>query len=78
MISVFFAFFQLCFYLVEQTSGHALELPVGGQPPDCFPAIGFRMPASVDDIQGSIANWWCDYNSEYAFMGFSYEVTACK
>ncbi|PBK82234.1 hypothetical protein ARMGADRAFT_946948 [Armillaria gallica] len=22
-------------------------------------------------------NWWCDMNTEYAFVGFSYEVTAC-
>lgn len=54
----------------------------GGQPPNCFPAIGFQMPASVDDIdaaaQSSMANWWCDYKTEYAFMGFSYEVTACQ
>jgi hypothetical protein len=51
---------------------------VGGQPPNCFPAIGFKMPASVDDIMTDRANWWCDYNTEYAFLGFSYEVTACK
>ncbi|KAK0448915.1 glycoside hydrolase superfamily [Desarmillaria tabescens] len=23
-------------------------------------------------------NWWCDMNTEYAFVGFSYEVTACQ
>jgi len=51
---------------------------VGGQPPNCFPAIGFKMPADVDDIMTDRSNWWCDYNTEYAFLGFSYEVTACK
>lgn len=44
-------------------------------PPNCFPAIGFQMPASVPS---STTNWWCDYNTEYAFVGFSYEVTACE
>ncbi|CAK5268687.1 unnamed protein product [Mycena citricolor] len=44
-------------------------------PPNCFPAIGFNMPASVPN---SLKNWWCDYASEYAFVGFSYEVTACQ
>jgi len=51
---------------------------VGGQPPNCFPAIGFKMPAGVDDIMVDRSNWWCDYNTEYAFLGFSYEVTGCK
>jgi hypothetical protein len=23
-------------------------------------------------------NWWCDPTTEYAFLGFSYEVTACE
>lgn len=43
-------------------------------PPNCFPAIGFRMPSTVPT---TLDNWWCDYSSEYAFVGFSYEVTAC-
>ena len=56
---------------------------MGGQPPNCFPAIGFQMPASVKDIEDdvgtrrSMSDWWCDYSTEYAFMGFSYEVTGC-
>ncbi|KAJ7760637.1 glycoside hydrolase superfamily [Mycena maculata] len=28
-------------------------------------------PSSVND-------WWCEYSSEYGFVGFSYEVTACQ
>jgi hypothetical protein len=44
-------------------------------PPNCFPAVGFKMPGS---IPSSLNNWWCDYSTEYAFMGFSYEITACE
>lgn len=49
-----------------------------GQPPNCFPAIGFKMPDNVNTTSTSMSDWWCDYNTEYAFMGFSYEVTACE
>nr|GAT52508.1 b-(1-6) glucan synthase [Mycena chlorophos] len=44
-------------------------------PPNCFPAIGFDMPSSVPS---SLSNWWCDRSTEYAFVGFGYEVTACQ
>ncbi|KAF8151023.1 glycoside hydrolase superfamily [Crassisporium funariophilum] len=33
------------------------------------------MPATVPS---STTNWWCNANTEYAFMGFSYEVTNCN
>ncbi|EIW86705.1 glycoside hydrolase family 17 protein [Coniophora puteana RWD-64-598 SS2] len=33
------------------------------------------MPSAVT---ASADNWWCDESTEYAFMGFSYEVTACQ
>ncbi|KAF9230883.1 glycoside hydrolase family 17 protein [Melanogaster broomeanus] len=33
------------------------------------------MPSS---IPGSLDNWWCPMDTEYAFLGFSYEVTACQ
>ncbi|KAF8963154.1 glycoside hydrolase superfamily [Flammula alnicola] len=33
------------------------------------------MPSSVPS---STTNWWCNYDTEYAFVGFSYEVTACQ
>ncbi|KIM39249.1 glycoside hydrolase family 17 protein [Hebeloma cylindrosporum] len=33
------------------------------------------MPGSVPS---SLTNWWCNTNTEYAFMGFSYEVTDCQ
>ncbi len=43
--------------------------------PSCFPALGFQMPILLPwtNAQG----WWCDPSTEYAFMGFSYEVTDC-
>ncbi|KAF8622756.1 hypothetical protein AX15_006846 [Amanita polypyramis BW_CC] len=43
----------------------------------CFPAIGFNMPLvmpSDDELEG----WWCSTTTEYAFLGFSYEVSACQ
>lgn len=43
-------------------------------PPNCFPALGFTVPITVP---ASLNNWWCAYDTEYAFMGFSYEVTEC-
>ncbi|KAF8551338.1 hypothetical protein OG21DRAFT_1598518 [Imleria badia] len=41
----------------------------------CFPSLNFQMPSSVPD---SLDNWWCPTDTEYAFMGFSYEVTECQ
>ena len=48
--------------------------PTDSVPPDCFPAIGFTMPTA---IPASLSNWWCNYDTEYAFVGFSYEITTC-
>ncbi|KAF9558839.1 glycoside hydrolase [Agrocybe pediades] len=33
------------------------------------------MPSAVPS---STSGWWCSYSSEYAFVGISYEVTACQ
>ncbi|PBK65487.1 hypothetical protein ARMSODRAFT_891754 [Armillaria solidipes] len=33
------------------------------------------MPATLPSTTN---NWWCDMKTEYAFVGFSYEVTACQ
>lgn len=44
-------------------------------PSSCFPSAGFKMPSSVPS---STDGWWCSPNTEYAFLGFSYEVTACQ
>ncbi|KAJ3978554.1 hypothetical protein F5890DRAFT_1395646, partial [Lentinula detonsa] len=42
---------------------------------NCFPALGFTMPPTVPS---SNSGWWCDMDTEYGFIGFSYEVTACQ
>jgi len=42
---------------------------------NCFPAIGFIMPR---EPPSSLNEWWCDMSSEYAFVGFSYEVSECE
>ncbi|KXN87211.1 hypothetical protein AN958_08601 [Leucoagaricus sp. SymC.cos] len=41
----------------------------------CFPSSGFKMPR---EPPSSLNGWWCDRGSEYAFVGFSYEVEACQ
>ncbi|KAN0090829.1 glycoside hydrolase family 17 protein [Tylopilus felleus] len=41
----------------------------------CFPSAGFQMPKQVPH---SLDGWWCNMNTEYAFVGFSYEITACQ
>ena len=43
-------------------------------PANCFPSLGFKTPS---DVPSSIDGWWCNATTEYAFLGFSYEVTAC-
>jgi len=43
----------------------------------CFPALGFKMPSEVPP-DSEFSSWWCDPVDEYAFVGFSYEVTACR
>lgn len=43
--------------------------------PNCFPALGFEKPSNVPS---SVEGWWCDPATEYAFVGFSYEVTECE
>ncbi|KAI0305773.1 hypothetical protein B0F90DRAFT_1808931 [Multifurca ochricompacta] len=49
--------------------------PSSGPGSHCFPAIGFETPSKVP---ASTEGWWCDPTSEFAFLGFSYEVTACQ
>lgn len=43
---------------------------------NCFPALGFVMPTATPP-NSHLSTWWCDPSTEYAFLGFSYEVTAC-
>ena len=51
------------------TSGAAKPAPF------CFPSLGFAMPINPPPDN---TNWWCDPATEYAFVGFSYEVTDCR
>lgn len=51
------------------------ETSVDSRSTSCFPALDFKMPSHVPD---SLEGWWCDAADEYAFVGFSYEVTACE
>lgn len=41
----------------------------------CFPALDFVMPSKTP---GTLDGWWCNATDEYAFLGFSYEITACE
>lgn len=43
--------------------------------PLCFPSLGFVMP---DVLPADNTDWWCDPAIEYAFLGFSYEITDCE
>ena len=40
----------------------------------CFPAVGFKMPNTTPT---SLTNWWCNTDTEYAFVGFSYDISSC-
>lgn len=46
-----------------------------GTQSSCFPALNFQKPFEPPKDN---TNWWCDPSTEYAFVGFSYEVTACQ
>ena len=43
----------------------------------CYPGLGFAKPAK-NALPKDNSGWWCNPSDEYAFLGFSYEVTACK
>ncbi|KAG6831508.1 hypothetical protein H0H92_009776 [Tricholoma furcatifolium] len=60
----------------ERTVGHKHHKQCGcfKDPPNCFPALGFAMP---NNTPSSLNDWWCDPSTEYAFVGFSYEITSC-
>jgi hypothetical protein len=62
--------------------GECASAPASPSPPvagysGCFPSLGFQMPDTLPDPSVLPNNWWCDQNSEYAFVGFSYSVEAC-
>uniref|UniRef100_A0A0W0F7G8 Putative B-(1-6) glucan synthase n=1 Tax=Moniliophthora roreri TaxID=221103 RepID=A0A0W0F7G8_MONRR len=60
---------------VDIEANNATDIVDNAAAASCFPALGFQMPSSVPS---SLNNWWCPYNQEYAFMGFSYEVSQCQ
>lgn len=41
----------------------------------CFPSLDFVKPFRLPKNN---TDWWCDMSTEYAFVGFSYEVTDCE
>lgn len=61
--------------VVAVSSAPPAPAPSNGSTSSCFPSLGFTMPSSVPS---STDGWWCSPNTEYAFLGFSYEVTACQ
>ncbi|KAF9072645.1 glycoside hydrolase superfamily [Rhodocollybia butyracea] len=78
----FVSFFLLGLLRGTVVHGTPLEAEVGvdvsaraSSRANCFPALGFKMPNSVPS---STDGWWCDTDTEYGFVGFSYEVTACQ
>ncbi|KAK7692914.1 hypothetical protein QCA50_004552 [Cerrena zonata] len=61
---------------LDDNSTHSILLkPNPHASASCFPALGFQMPSTSPQ---DITNWWCDPRTEYAFLGFSYEVTECQ
>jgi hypothetical protein len=57
------------------TSAAPTSTSVSPSPSNCFPALDFETPSTLPD---STEGWWCDPTIEYAFVGFSYEVTPCE
>lgn len=53
----------------------AARQPAARPAPFCYPALGFEKPPV---LPANNTEWWCDPTTEYAFVGFSYEVTACE
>lgn len=62
----------------ESGSSNSTSPSTGGTGPgsrsSCFPALDFTMPSEVPD---SLDGWWCSQQDEYAFLGFSYDTSAC-
>jgi len=64
-------------FFLGRASAIAIERPRDSSSLDyCFPALDFQTPLTADGLD--LDNWWCDPLTEYAFVGFSYEVTACQ
>lgn len=61
-------------HLKVKTRRQTSESVVDGVLPHCFPAVGFKMPKETPT---SLNNWWCNTDTEYAFVGFSYDISEC-
>jgi len=81
-----FSFFSMLLLLSLSSTGHARAVSLPRQSEslatqhdrrDCFPALNFRVPDKLPH-DSELEHWWCDPGTEYAFLGFSYEVTACQ
>jgi hypothetical protein len=73
-------FICVCLGLASADSPTILGLNITGgstNAANCFPALGFQMPSELPP-NSELSSWWCDPADEYAFVGFSYEVTACE
>lgn len=44
----------------------------------CYPGLGLQIPRQTVPGNLDITPWWCNPETEYAFLGFSYEVTSCR
>jgi len=77
-----FGAFRSTLLCLLYSSGLTFAVPTSGPEsgflaaPYCFPSLGFQMPPSIPHT--GLEHWWCDPTTEYAFLGFSYEVTACQ
>lgn len=60
---------------VEEGPQRPVIAPSFPQAANCFPSLGFPMPNATPR---TLDGWWCDQRDEYAFLGFSYEVTECE
>lgn len=58
----------------DKTSQTLSTASGSGVPQNCFPAVGFETP---NEIPTSLTDWWCDADTEYAFVGFSYDISLC-
>lgn len=71
------SFLTLILTLLSAGTALVLSAPVNTTQDNvitCFPALNFDMPTTLPKDN---TEWWCNPSTEFAFLGFSYEVTAC-
>ncbi|KAM0746989.1 hypothetical protein T439DRAFT_293419 [Meredithblackwellia eburnea MCA 4105] len=44
----------------------------------CFPGNGLAVPTNSPASAAVLKQWWCSQDTEYGFMGFSYDQTPCQ